>query len=85
MDKVAFYFVMEFREIETRIEWGVNKTFTVFSGKTEIETFTDDTVENINDAERVATEHFEQMESDFNLEQAIDHADSWEEPFADNH
>lgn len=75
MDKVVFYFVLEFSEIETRIEWGVNKTFTVFSGETEKETFTDDTVENISDAERVATEHFEQMESDFNLEQAIDHAD----------
>mgnify|MGYP003641874051 CR=1 FL=1 len=75
MDKVVFHFVLEFSEIKTTIEWGVNKTFTVFSGETKIETFTNDTVENISDAERVATEHFEEMENDFNLEKSIDHAD----------
>ena len=85
MDKVVFHFVLEFSEIETTIAWNGGKTFNVFSGETETDCFTNNDVENISDAEKVAKEHFQEMENDFNLEQAIDHADSWEEPFAENH
>ena len=85
MDKVVFHFVFEFSDNENTIEWNGGKTFNVFSGETETDCFTDNTVENISDAEKVATEHFQELENEFNLERAIDHADSWEEPFAENH
>ena len=85
MDKVVFHFVLEYSDCDITIAWNGGKTFNVFSGETETDCFTNNDVENISDAEKVAEEHFQEMENDFNLEQAIDHADSWEEPFAENH
>ena len=85
MDKVVFHFVLEFGDTDISIEWNCGKTFNVFYGKNETVCFTDNTVENISDAEKIAEEHFQELENEFNIEQAIDHADNWETPFADNH
>ena len=68
MDKVVFHFVLEFGDTDISIAWNGGKTFNMFSGETETECFTENDVKNISDAEKVAEEHFEEMESNFHCE-----------------
>jgi|21_taG_2_1085346.scaffolds.fasta_scaffold99944_2 hypothetical protein len=79
MGKVVFHY-----DNDITIAWNGGFTFNVFSetkySQHEIECFTDNTVENVLDAQGSADSYYEEKVNEYQLECAMDNADSMGSP-----